>query len=103
MLMSLAGEYVSWVQSNAHAESDPGAVQPIVIESPQGQAVEQNAAQGMVAPMNGSDGSSFFVFFTGANGASMIIHEGRRRDASAPYSPPHAAWGDFRWQNLLPF
>lgn len=72
--MNLAGAYVGWVQSNAHAGSDPGAVKPIVVETPQGGIGEQNAAQGMIAPMTAAM-IIFFVFFTGANGASMIIHE----------------------------
>lgn len=72
--MGLAGEYVGWIQSSAHSSSDPSAVLPIMIESPQGKPVEKNGTSGMVAPMTAAM-IIFFVFFTGANGASMIIYE----------------------------
>lgn len=72
--MGLAEDYVGWVQTNAHSSSDPNTAQPIKIESPLGAPVEKNAGSGMVAPMTAAM-IIFFVFFTGANGASMIIHE----------------------------
>lgn len=72
--MGLAQRYIEWVEASAHADPESADGQAIQEISPMEAPADFNPSGGMIAQMMAAM-IIFFVFFTGANGASMIIHE----------------------------
>jgi ABC-2 type transport system permease protein len=72
--LAIAEKYIEWVQATSHSDSRSPVAPLIQLESPSGSLTEAMSSSGMIGPIVTAM-IIFFLFFTGANGASMLIQE----------------------------
>jgi ABC-2 type transport system permease protein len=72
--LAVAERYIEWVQAISHSHSGAPLAQLTRLESPSGRPTATMSPSGMIGPIMAAM-LIFFIFFTGANGASMLIQE----------------------------
>jgi ABC-2 type transport system permease protein len=72
--LTVAERYIEWVQATSHSHAGTAIAPLIQLESPAGRPTAAMTSSGMIGPIIAGM-IVFFVFFTGANGASMLIQE----------------------------
>ncbi len=70
----IVDQYTAWVHATTHSDSESSASPLVKLESPSGRPAETTSTGEMIGLVTAAM-IIFFVFFTGANGASMIIQE----------------------------
>ncbi len=70
---AIVDRYTAWVHATTHSSEADGTAL-VQLESPSGLPTQVLSASGMIGPITAAM-IIFFVFFTGANGASMIVQE----------------------------
>jgi ABC-type multidrug transport system permease subunit len=84
--LKVAERYITWVQATAHSHSGEQAAPLVQLESPSGSATKPGVSGMIGAIMAGI--LIFFVFFTGANSAAMIIQEEEDGTLARLYTTP---------------
>jgi ABC-2 type transport system permease protein len=72
--LAVAERYIVWVQAASHSHSGAPGAPLIQLASPSGPPTVAMSSSGMIGPIMAAM-LIFFIFFTGANGASMLIQE----------------------------
>ncbi len=71
---AIVDRYTAWVHATTHSAAQDAEATPVQLETPSGKSTQALSAGGMIGPVTAAM-IIFFVFFTGANGASMIVRE----------------------------
>ncbi len=71
---SIVERYTAWVHATTHGDTQSTSAPLVQVESPSGRPTQTTQVGGMIGMVTAAM-IIFFVFFTGANGASMIIQE----------------------------
>ncbi len=71
---AIVDRYTAWVHAATHSDAGNAEASLVQLESPSGKPTQALSASGMIGPVTAAM-IIFFVFFTGANGASMIVQE----------------------------
>ncbi len=71
---AIVDQYTAWVHATTHSDTQASGAPLVRLESPSGLPTQSMSVSGMIGPITAAM-IIFFVFFTGANGASMIVQE----------------------------
>jgi ABC-2 type transport system permease protein len=85
--LAVAERYTEWVQATSHSHSGAPAASPVQLESSAGRPTVAMTSSGMIGPIMAGI-LTFFIFFTAANSASMIIQEEEDGTLARLFSTP---------------